>query len=487
MRYFVPPALALLLGGCAVDPAYQAPPTEVPGAYRAASPAPAETWPAEAGPAEAGPAEAGPAEAGPAEAWWRGFASPELDALIADARANSPDIQAAVARIRQADAQLRLVGASLWPTVGLAADAQWARSSQSRRVGTQLVPTGRYAESRSYGLGPSIAWEIDLWGRLAAGQEAAASAAQASRFDERSVALSVITAVAGIWFQALALQDRVDVATRNLADAEQVLAAVTARAQVGTASQLDVAQQGALVAGVRARIPGLRRQLEQQVNALGVLTGRPPSAITVRPGTLAALALPPVSSGLPSELLARRPDVAAAEADLRGANANIRAARAAFFPSITLSGRAGFENIALATLFGPGSLFVAAVATASQAIFDGGARSATLEFRQARSDELLANYRRAVLEAFTDVEDAVQAWRYTTEQEDLTRQAVATSQRAADIARAQLLAGTIDLIAVLNAQTTLFNNLDTLAQVRLARFQALLALYKALGGGWSAS
>ena len=460
-------ALALLLlAGCAVGPAYQAPLTEVPAAYRAGTET-GGTW--------------------PAAEWWRGFASPELDALIADARTNSPDIQAALARIRQADAQLRLAGASFWPTVGLSADAQWARSPQSRRSGTQLVPTGRYSESRSYGIGPSIAWEADLWGRLAAGRDAAASAALATRFDERSIALSVVTAVASTWFQALALQDRIDVATRNLADAEQVLAAVSARAQVGTASQLDVAQQGALVAGVRARIPGLRSQLEQQVNALGVLTGRTPAALTVRPGTLANLALPPVASGLPSELLARRPDIAAAEADLRGANANIRAARAAFFPSVSLSGSAGFQNIALATLFGPGSLAVSALASVSQTIFDGGTSSANLERNRGRYDELLATYRRVVIEAFTDVEDGVQAWRYTSEQEALTRIAVATSQRAADIARAQLLAGTIDLIAVLNAQNTLFSNLDTLAQVRLARFQALLSLYKALGGGWSAA
>ena len=473
MRYFAPPALVLLLSGCALGPAFQPPQPEVTAGWRAAAPTPGGVRP--------------PGTVWPAAEWWRGFASPELDALIAEARENSPDIQAAVARIRQAEAQLRLAGASLWPSVGASTDASWSRSAQSRRAGSSLVPTGRYSESRSYGVDASVSWEIDLWGRLAAGRDAAASAAQASRLDERSIALSVVAAVAGTWFQALALQDRVDVATRNLADAEQVLAAVNARAQVGTASQLDVAQQAALVAGVRARIPGLRSQLEQQVNALAVLTGRPPAAITVRPGTLSALALPPVAPGLPSELLARRPDVAAAEADLRGSNANIRAARAAFFPSVALSGRAGFQNLALATLFGPGSLFVSAVGSATQAIFDGGARSATLERNRARYDELLANYRRTVLEAFTEVENAMQGWRYISEQEALTREAVATSQRAADIARAQLLAGTIDLIAVLNAQTTLFNNLDTLAQVRLARFQALLALYKALGGGWSAA
>lgn len=454
----------LLLAGCSVGPGFVAPQAEVPGAYRAGAPAVA-AW--------------------PSGEWWRGFGSAELDGLIAEARANSPDIQAAVARVRQAEAQLRLAGASLWPTVGVSADASWARAAPGGRSRAAL-PAGRYSESRSYGLGPAVSWELDLWGRLAAGREAAEAAAQATALDARSVALSVVSAVAGTWFQALALQDRLDVAERNLADAERVLAAVTARAQVGTASQLDVAQQSALVASLRARVPGLRSQLEQQLNALGVLTGRPPSAILVRPGTLSALRLPEVAPGLPSELLARRPDIGAAEADLRGANANIRAARAAFLPNVTLSGRAGFENIALATLFGPGSFFVSAVGSASQAIFDGGARRAVLARNAAREEELLAEYRRVVIQAFTDVEDAVQAWRYSSEQEALTRQAVATSQRAADIARAQLLAGTIDIVATLTAQTTLFNNLDALAQVRLARFQSLLALYKALGGGWTA-
>ena len=463
-----PTILALLvLGGCTLGPAYRAPDLDIPPAYRATPASASEAW--------------------PAAQWWRGFGSPELDQLIADAQGGNFDIQAAVARVRQADAQLRLAGASLLPSVGLGADADWRRSGQVRRSGSQSVPTGRFSESRSYSIGPSIAWELDVWGRLAADRDAAEASARATRFDQRSVALTIVTSVATTWFQALALQDRVDVARRNLADAEAILRAVTARAQAGTASQLDVSQQSALVAGVRAQIPGLRNQLEQQVNALGVLTGRPPSAITVRPGTLAALLLPAITPGLPSELLARRPDVATAEAQLIAANANIRAARANFFPSISLSGSAGFQNIALATLFGPGSFFASAIASASQSIFDGGARRAQLEQTRARYDELLANYRQAVVQAFTDVENAVQAWRFISEQEALTREAVATSQRAADIARAQLLAGTIDLITVLQAQSTLFNNLDTLAQVRLARFQALLSLYKALGGGWSAA
>lgn len=456
---------ALLLAGCSLGPEYRAPGDAVPVAWRATAATAGQAW--------------------PAAEWWRGFGSVELDALIADAQGGNFDIQAALARVRQADAQVRLAGAALLPNVGLGADAQWSRNALSRRSGSQAIPTGTYSESRSYGIGPSASWELDLWGGLAAERDGARASALATRFDQRSVALSVVTAVASTWFQALALQDRVDVARRNLTDAEAILRAVAARAEAGTASQLDVSQQSALVAGVRAQIPGLQNQLEQQVNALGILTGRPPSAITVRPGTLAALRLPPIAPGLPSELLARRPDVATAEAQLIAANADIRVARANFFPSVSLSTNLGFQNVALATLFGPGSLFLSAAASASQAVFDGGARSARFEASRARYDELLAGYRRTVVQAFTDVENAAQAWRFTTEQEALVREAVATSQRAADIARAQLLAGTIDLITVLQAQNTLFNNLDTLAQVRLARFQALLSMYKALGGGWA--
>ncbi len=457
--------LALLAGGCTLGPKYAKPETAVPGTWRATPETQGAIWP-------------------DAE-WWRGFNSPDLDDLIAQARANSPDIQAALARIRQADANVRLAGSALMPQVGVGADAAWLRSATNRRIGSQSRPTGTYVESRNYSITAPVSWEVDVWGRLAAGRDAAQAAAQASRFDQQGVALTVVTSVASTWFQALSLQDRIDLARRNLSDAETILRAVNARAEVGTASQLDVSQQAALVATIRARIPGLQSQLEQQVNALAVLTGRPPASITVRPGTLNALSLPPVAPGLPAEVLTRRPDVAAAEADLVAANANIRAARAAFFPNVELSGRAGFQNISLGMLFGPGGFLASALASATQTIFDGGARSATLERTRGQQDELVAIYARTVLEAFTDVEDGLQAWRYSTEQEELSRQAVATSQRAADIARAQLLAGTIDQVAVLQAQTTLFTNLDALAQVRLSHFLALLSLYKALGGGWS--
>lgn len=420
----------------------------------------------------------------PSEAWWTGFGSPELNDLIARARSDNFDIAAAAARIRQTDAALVGAGAALLPTVGVTAGTQWTHESLSRASSSR---SNRYTDIRSYNLTPSASYEIDLWGRLRATRDAALATALASRFDRQTVALTAVTSVATTWFQALATQDRLDVAHRNLRDSEEILRAIQARLEAGTASQLDVAQQAALVAGIRAGIPALNSQLQQLVNGLGILTGQPPEAITVRPGTLNALSLPEVSPGLPSDLLARRPDVAFAEASLQSANANIRAARAAFFPTVTLTASGGWQAFALGPLFGPGSLFVQAAASASQTIFDNGTLQANLGQARGRSDELLADYRKSIVQAFTDVENALTAYRYATEQEALERNAVAVAQLAADIARAQVIAGTSDMVTALQAQTTLYTDLDTLAQVRESRFVALVSLYNALGGGWTRS
>ena len=460
-----------MLAACSLGPDYTQPPLEIPEAWRATSTTAAQAW--------------------PSADWWHGFGSPELDRLIADAREQNFDILAAIARVRQADAALRIAGAPLLPTASATAKAGWQRSS----ITTERINAGSnvgalnqtYIETRAYSLTPAVSYELDFWGALRAGRDAAAASALFSRFDQQTVALTTVTSVADTWFQALAQQDRIDVARRNLSDADEILRAIRARLDAGTASELDVSQQEALAAGIRAQIPGLQSQLEQLLNGLGILVGRPPEAITVRPGTLNSLSLPELAPGLPSDMLARRPDVAAAEAQLIAANANIRVARAAFFPQVTLSGSAGWESIALATLFGPGSLFATAAATATQTIFDNGLKAAQLEQNRGRYDELLADYRKAVVQAFTDAENAMQAYRYGTEQEAAERVAVATAQRAADIARAQMLAGTLDIVSVLQAQTTLFTDLDLLAQARLTRFQALLSLYKALGGGWSNS
>lgn len=420
----------------------------------------------------------------PGMEWWHGFHSPELNELIARAMTHNFDIAAAIARVRQADGAVRVAGAALLPNIAGTGAASWQQASLSSRTGTRAGTTTT-ANFHSYSVGLNAAYELDFWGKNRAVQQSAIASAMFSRFDRDTVALTTVAGVADSWFTALAFADRIALARRNLADAEQTLAVVRGRLAAGTVSALDVAQQEALVATERTVIPSLQSQMEQALIGLGILTGQPPEAITVRPTTLTSLSLPPVAPGLPSQLLARRPDIAAAEAQLEAANFNVKAARAAFYPAIQLTSSAGFQNTALSTLFGPGGFLASLAGDLSQPIFDAGALRGQLEEAHGRTDELVADYRKAVVQAFTDVDNALTAWRYATEQEKLSQQAVATSRRAAEIARAQMQAGTADITAVLQAETTLFNNEDALAQIRLARFQALLALYKALGGGWA--
>jgi NodT family efflux transporter outer membrane factor (OMF) lipoprotein len=468
LRFFRPllplAGACLLLASCSLGPDYRRPAQNTPQAYQQSVPA-GPIW--------------------PEKGWWRGFGSPDLDGLVADAEAGNFDIQAAVARIRQADAQLRVSGAPLLPTLTGNASQNWNQTYLGKSSSSTFSLRRGYTDTRSSQLEASISYEVDVWGRVAALRDASAAAALFSRYDQQTVALTQVSTVATTWFTALAFQDRLAVAMRNLDDAEQIQRAITARRDAGTASELDVAQQGALVAGIRSNIPAFRSSAQQQINALGVLTGRLPEDIRVSPGTLNTLTLPEVQPGLPSDLLLRRPDVASAEAGMIQANANIRAARAAFYPQITLTGSGGWQSTALSTLFGPTSILANAAASAAQTIFDNGLKSAQYDLNAAKYDELVADYRRAVTQAFTDVENALTQYRYTTEQEALQRQAVAIAQRAADIARAQLLAGTSDIVVALQAQNTLFSDLDSLSQIRLQRFLALVNLYKALGGGWS--
>jgi NodT family efflux transporter outer membrane factor (OMF) lipoprotein len=231
-------------------------------------------------------------------------------------------------------------------------------------------------------------------------------------------------------------------------------------------------------------IPPLEQQLRQYVNALAILIGKVPEQVEVAPSTLTALTVPAVAPGLPSELLIRRPDVQEAEAQLVAANANVKAARAAFFPSITLTAEGGFESTMLHTLFNPASALYSVGASITQPIFTGGRLEGTLEQQKARYDELVHDYRKAVISAFSDVENALIAMRKTEEQLRLEEIAVTTARGSYEISVAQLRAGIVDLLTVLNTQSALFQAETTLAQVRLTRTQAIVQLFQALGGGW---
>ena len=351
------------------------------------------------------------------------------------------------------------------------------------------VPSGgggpTYFDYRTYSAQLQVSYDFDFWQHNRALFRSAEAAALATRFDQETVALDTVTSVANAYFQFLSGEDRLRIAERNLQSAEAILAAYRARLTAGTATALDVSQQEALAAGQRALIPSLRDLAEQQRIGLGILVGEPPERLQVEGGSLDTLQLPPVSPGLPSSLLARRPDVAYAEAELVAQNGNVQSARAAFFPDVQLTTAGGLQSAAFSAILGPGTLIAQLTASVIQPIFDNGLRLGQYRQAQGRFRELAADYRQSVLQAFTDVEDALAALHFTTEQETLERDAVQVAQRSADIAAAQLEAGTIDIIVELNTQATLFTDLDLLAQIRLARFQALLNLYKALGGGWA--
>jgi NodT family efflux transporter outer membrane factor (OMF) lipoprotein len=450
----------LAMSACHLGPAYKAPKLEVPAAYRATPATAKVAW--------------------PSADWWRGFNSPELNQLIDEARLANFDIQAAIARVRQADAQVRISGAPLLPTV----TGTGSQSYQHASAVATIPHDTTYLDTRLYQLNVGISYEVDLWGGNRAQQESAEASALFSRFDQQTVALTAITSVASTWFQALGDQDRLDVLDHNIHDAREILRAIQGRLDAGIASQLDVAQQATLVAGLLAEVPPLRSDREQQLNGLGILTGHPPESITVRPGTLTHLSLPEPVPGLPSELLRRRPDVAAAEANLIAGNANVKVALANFYPQLSLTGSGGWESAALSTLMGPGAALASFGSSLAQTLFDNGLKGGQYAQARGKYDELVADYRKSVVQAFTDVDNALVAYRYATEQEALERDAVTTAQQAADIARAQLMAGTSDIVTALQAQTTLFTDQDLLVQARLTRVQALLTLYKALGGGW---
>lgn len=452
----LPALAACVLNGKRPDPAI-----DVPDSYRQARGAPHAAL--------------------PALDWWREFRSPELTVLMEEAQLANFDIGAAVARILQADAQARIAGAPLLPLVTGSGSA--TRSQASIATGTGAGGGGNRRRTL-YNVALDASYEIDFWGKNRETLVAAQQLAVASRFDRDVVALSTIAAVANAYFQVIAAQDRLRIARNNVNSATRILGLIQQRVDVGTASGLDLAQQQSLVATQRAAVPLLEQTLQQNRFTLALLVGRPPERVNVRGGGMARIAIPRVTPGLPSELLVQRPDIREAEAQLESANASVKAARAALLPSVTLTGAAGFQSALLATLFSPAAAYYTIAAGVTQPIFDGFRLKGQLEFQKGRLEELLQLYRKAVISAFTDVDNALVAVQQSAERERLQRQVVVASRRAFDFSETRLREGTIDLVTVLTTQQTLFQAEDLLALARLARLQAIVSLYQALGGGW---
>jgi multidrug efflux system outer membrane protein len=451
------------LAACNLGPHYKRP--DIP---------PPQAWRGTAAPDEAG---------WPSTDWWRGFNSPTLNDLMDQARVANDDIGAAIARIRQADAQARIAGAPLLPSLGADLDGSRARSQQPT-----ITPGGKLAPAplsgNTFTAELTASYEIDFWGKNRALQDAARMAALASRYDRATVELTVMQSVASTYFQALELRDRLQVAKDNVASARNTLSGLQLEAQVGTATALDVAQQATTVATFDAAIPPLNQQLGETLDALAILLGKQPEDVDVATGTLGDLGEPEVVPGMPSELLTRRPDVAEAEAQLIAANANIAAARAAFFPTISLTANGGYVSPALSTLFNPVSRAFSLTGGLTQPIFQGGALVGQYQLNKGRYAELLSDYHKAVISAFGNVEDALVSVAQTAEQLRRQQDAVAAAQHAYELTQAQFHAGTINILIVLSTETALFTAQDTLVQVKYSHLNALVALFSALGGGW---
>jgi NodT family efflux transporter outer membrane factor (OMF) lipoprotein len=412
--------------------------------------------------------------------WWRGFRSPELTTLMEEAQRVNLDIAAAVARFVQADAQARIAGAALLPSVSGNGQETYSRTSGSSASG--LTNGGR--EVVNYSASLSASYQLDFWGQNRDALQAAEETAIGNRFDRDVVALTTLTSVANAYFQVLASQDRIRTAEQNIASASGVLDAIRQRLKAGTGTDLDVAQQESVLANQRAAVPPLRQTLDQNINALALLVSRPRESVHVTGGSMNQIATPRVTPGLPSELLTQRPDIRRQEAQLASATANVGSARAQFFPNIQLTGQGGYQSSALVSLFQPHAAFFSMVGGLTQPIFDGGKIFGNFEYTRARQDELLQTYRKTVVSAFTDVDNALYSIKQTTEKLRLQREVVSASRRAFQLSEQQLRAGTADIVTVLNTQLTLFQAEDVLWQAQLARLLAFVSLYQALGGGW---
>jgi len=447
--------------GCILTSDLPNPALDVPDGYKAARPTRSKDAP-------------------PTLDWWRGFRSAELTTLMQEAQTVNLDIAAATARFIQADAQARIAGAPLLPSLSGAGSENYSRNSGASASG--LTNGGR--ETVNYSASMSASYELDFWGKNRDAAQAAEETAVATRFDRDVVALTTLTTVANAYFQVLTAQDRLRTAQRNIASATRILEAIKQRLQAGTGTDLDVAQQEAVLANQRASVPPLRQTLDQNINALATLVSRPPEAVRVIGGSLNQISSPRVTPGLPSELLTQRPDIRRQEAQLASATANVGNARAQFFPSIQLTGQGGYQSSALSALFQPHAAFFSMVGSLTQPIFDGGKILGNFEYTRARQDELLQIYRKTVVQAFADVDNALMSIRQTTEKLRLQRDVLAASRRAFQLSEQQLRAGTADIVTVLNTQLTLFQAEDSLSQAQLARLLAIVSLYQALGGGW---
>lgn len=419
--------------------------------------------------------------------WWTGFGSAELNRLIGEAQANNTDLRVAVARIRQSEAQAKIAGADLYPTLG--ADAGASRTRQGRQASTSTTSStgssrGGDVIRNSFSGNLTAGYQVDLFGGNDASADAALTRLESSRYNRETVAITLYSDIASTYFQLLSLRDRIRLANETLGVAQGILDLLETQRANGAITDYEVAQQRSNVASQRATVASLEQSERTTLDALALLLGRPPQGFVVQGNTLAAITLPPVTAGLPSELLLRRPDIRMAEANLRAANFDVGAARAARFPSLDLTGRIGSQSTTTAALFEPNTMIYSIAASLTAPIFQGGRLEGGEELSRAQKLELEETYRASILTAFRDTEDALGATVNTGRQYAFATEAFNQANDAYRIVEARYRAGTVGFLDLLDAQRSVFSANDTMVQAALGRYSANVSLYRALGGGW---
>ncbi len=437
-------ALSLALSACSLAPNYQRPQMAVPTG-----------WSDVAGVGVAAQPSSTP--------FWQEFGNADLNNLIDTALAQNLDLEAALHRIEQARGQAKVASSPLYPTVSASGSA--SRTFQDQK------------DTNSVRGGGSISYEVDLWGKNRNQAKSADYIVDASQFDREALRLVITADVTDFYTQILSLNDRVRIAEFNLKNAEEILRLIEARFAQGGVSGLEVSQQRVAVNGFRTTLAALNEQRTTSGNALAILLGKAPQNLSAPTAPLASLKMPQVNLTPPATLLTARPDIQSAEAGLRSANADIGVARAAFFPSLTISA----DTVIAAGFGGPAAAASSIASSLLAPIFTGGRLTGNLEGVTARQKELAAQYQKTVLVAFQEVEDSLAALKSNNEQAALAIESVKESQNAYDIAKARFDAGAIDYLTLLETQRSLYQAQDSQISINQGQLVAYVQLRKALG------
>ncbi len=450
-KFIAPVLFVALLSGCSLIPNYERPVTESPAAWSESD-------------------ASNPTVI--AKDWWKNFQSAELNALIDEAVAQNNDLGASVARVNQARGLLRATSSSRLPSV----DTNGSIGYEKRNPGE-----GSSSDGAAGSAGLSVGYELDLFGMNTAEIESAESDVDSASFSKDATALVVMADVAKGYFNVLNLEERLKISNQNLESAKELLRIVQARFDAGATTLLDVSQQKTDLANTEAARALVERDLKVSKSSLAVLVGKAPQNLVVTAKELRTLPVPVIAPGQPSTLLERRPDIRSVEADLIAANADIGAARAAFFPQVTL----GLDwSVAASPLGDPATTALALASAITAPIFKGGLLEGNLTFTKARKDELIENYRKTVLVSFKDVEDAIANERAAQKREASLETAFNESRKAYDLAKQQYDVGSIDFQTLLDNRQTMLLTENNYIQTKNDRLAAAVDLYKALGGGW---